>query len=519
MQDAPGVVLREDRVGRWLLWVSLGALFLGFVNLLGNKVPWPVAYTLTGIVLILLSLIAPRKFKALALGLALIVVATLWAQQLLKIAFAETQFLQTAFARRRKLTYDDVMTLSNSLGVAIGVVSIAGIYVSGMFFASEFLLSFRRVFGLTRLEALRTLASLGFGLQYPYMIVENGEATLTKPKGLINKVGGPGLVIVRPGNAVVFERMGEVTQIVGPGPAYTKMFEFHKGVVQLRQRWLSFKADDVLTQDGVALKLSGGISARIEPATVTTARIAAAGGPGTYEWASRFYRISDAGRIVNEETIIGGEFPVYKDSVFRAVYRPAGPDWEETLAAATVALIRDAVGQLRLEDLYGNPQRGLAFGARRVIDAIERNVLGRLQTFTSSWGVEVRLVEISVLEPPKEIQQRVLKHWEIAAQRQSIEDLGEAEAHTVQAVTDTKAASFQTLAAALQSAAQAANRTLGEEQTLRLLDVLHTLTANMGHDSTSALRYIEALEKLSEHPGARIIVGPPGQDINIEQHE
>lgn len=489
-------------IGRWLLLLSGGAWLLALIQALGTRVPWPVGYTIMSGVFLLLSLIAPLRFRTLAFNLVLVIVISCWSKMLWQAII-----LQIGLVGSQQLTYEQVDILTDVMGLLTGLISVGGLLTASLFFASEFVLAFRGAFGMTRREALRALASVGFGLQYPYMIVEDGKATITKPKGLLPKIGGPGLVIIRPANAVVFERMGKVTQVAGPGKAYTKLFEFDKKVVQLRPRWVSFKADDVATQDGVPLKLEGGVGARIEPASVTEERIKSAGGPEKYEWASQF------------REVIGDDFPVYQDSVFRAVYLPSGPDWEITLGAATEALIRDAVGQRRLKDIYGAPASGLPDSAEREIEAIEQQTLTALQRFVSTWGVMVTGVEIRVLEPPADVQQRVLKQWQIAADSQAIQDLGQAEAKAVRAVGKSQADSFQSTVQQLQAAVERASNLLDEEPLQRFQELLEMMVATMGRDSTAALRYVEAMEKLCQHPNARIVIGPPGQQMNIEQHQ
>ncbi len=375
-----------------------------------------------------------------------------------------------------------------------------------LWFASEFLLAFQGGFGLTRRDTFRALLTVGFGLQYPYLIVENGQATVSKPKGLLNKIGGPGLVIIRPGNTVVFERLGRVTQIAGPGITTTRLFEFHKQIVQLRPRWISFSGETVLTQDGIPLKLQGGLGARIEPASVTNDLIAAAGGPGSYTWASGF------------RDQIRGEFPVYRDSAFRAVYLPSGPNWEITLGGTTVAMIRDAVGRRRLQDIFGEPDTGIPPNTARVIQEIEQEAVAALRAFVHSWGILVTGVEIALLEPPEEIQKRVLKRWTIAGDNQMIESLGNAQAQAEQTVQTIKMAAFQGMMGVLQDTVTTAGAVLPPQQMVLFQGIIQTIAANTTQDSASALRYIEALEKLRGQPGG-IVVGPPGPIVNVEQHD
>jgi len=392
-----------------------------------------------------------------------------------------------------------------------GAFIVAALILPHVYFASEFVLAFRGVFGFSRREAMKALLTVSFGLQLPYAIIENGQETITKPKGMLDKIGGPGLVIIRPANAVVYERLGKITQIVGPGRASTKLFEFKKGIVQLRPRWVNFAADDVMTGDGVALKVVGGLSAQIEPADRTKERIEAANKKGeSYQWAWRTPECRDR---------IAGDFPVYKDSVFRAVYRPAGENWEQTLSGAAIAVVREVVGKRRLEDIFGDPSEGITAGQERFTDVLEQEARSRLNSWIHEWGLQVGTVGISVLTPPEEVQQKVRARWRTAAERANIEQISEAEAGALRVLEATKKNSFDEMSRALQSAMQRLAHTYGDDAPLRFQETLQIIAANVGRDNMTTLRYIEALEKLSNHPNAHIIIAPGSQSINIGQPE
>jgi regulator of protease activity HflC (stomatin/prohibitin superfamily) len=470
----------------------------------GRYIPRPVAYTSVSLAALFLGWTAPSKVRQLAFCVALFLIAAMWSFGLYSLLLTTSPPVDGG-----SVNEGQVAGTSFLLAIATSAVFVGGLVFLGLVFASEFLLGFSEIYGLSRAAAIRTLASGCFGMQYPYLIIENGQATVSKPKGLLARMGGPGMVIVRPANAVVFERIGRVTQIAGPGTTYTRLYEFTKGIVQLRPCWISFPLDvEVFTLDGIALKVSGGIGARIEPADATEARIDAAGGPALYRWASSF-----RGRI-------GGEFPVYQDSVFRAVYLPAGPDWQKTLCGMALSSIQDAVSVLRLEDIYGEPKRGLPAvpaGVASITAAIEAQALRRLQTLAVNWGIQVTALDVKSLEPPEEIRQRVLKRWSSATEAQILADLGEAEAATMGLLDGVNLTAFQRTLQSLGAAAQTANATLGTSQALRFQRVLQTIANTMRRDPTTALRYIEALDKLSKQPNARVYIGMGRSDAQIEE--
>ncbi len=486
-----------------------------------SKLPSEVSeilkYSIAALALFALAFSTPQKIRGLAVLLALFWIVMRVAHDLLFPHLLPAA--GTGFAGQ--LT---IWLLSWIPSALFGIGTIAFALALPFYVASEFLLAHRGVFGLTRSEAIWSLVILTFGMQYPYVIVENGDYTISKPKGMINKIGGPGEVIVRPANAVALERMGKITQIVGPGKWHTKLFEFPKQVVQLRPRWLTFEANDVLTLDGVPMKVSGGVGAQIEPASETLKRKAEIEARGeTFEWAW-------TGEGNRAQEVIAGDFPVYRDSIFRAVYLPAGPNWEGTLGGAALALVRKAVRQHKLSELYGDPtsrqreveqQKGVKLpivansesqAKRRIIVSLEDEVTAGLRGFASQWGIRVTGVSINMLTPPEEVQESVRRQYTTAAEQRNIEALGEAEAGALQKLEETKKASFEGMSEALTQAVTAMQRIGGPEQAQRFQEILHTIAANLAHDNTSSLRYIEAMEKLTKHPNARVILMPPGQD-------
>ena len=94
---------------------------------------------------------------------------------------------------------------------------------------------------------------------------------------MLSRLGGPGVLVVRPGNAVVLERGGKITRIVGPGVHQLKRFEGlkssdGKGIVDLRTQFAPETATNVLTRDGIPLEIKAATVFKIEPKQVTDQR-------------------------------------------------------------------------------------------------------------------------------------------------------------------------------------------------------------------------------------------------------
>lgn len=500
--------LKEEKAGRKAyILVGIAVLLWSFVYfVLGPHLTtiWWHRDLLASGSLVVVSLFAPRQIRGLAICLAL------W----LLIAHLSHDYIFMKVYPDAKAAFSTelLLWLLSWVPAAIaGIIIIAALVLPHVWFASEFVLAFRHAFGLSRLEAMKALLTTSFGLQLPYSIIEVGQETITKPKGMLNKIGGPGLVIIRPANAVAYERLGKITQIVGPGRALTKLFEFKKDIVQLRPRWIPFEAEDMMTKDGIALKLKGGIGAQIESAQRSRELIqAAAKRKETYSWAWKNAHCRD---------LISGDFPVFKDSVFKAIYRPAGKNWEQALSGAALSALREAVGRRRLEDLFGDPSEGVIEGPERLISVLEQEVQEQLNSWVHEWGIQTGKPNISVLAPPDEIQEKVRRRWKTAGDKANIEQISEAEAGALRIIEATKKNSFDEMTRALQSAMQRLTRTYGEEGPLRFQEILAMIAANIGRDNITTLRYIEALEKLSNHPNAHIVITPGSQNVNIDHRE
>lgn len=400
------------------------------------------------------------------------------------------------------------IVVSILLGLLTGVLVVGLPLLCVMLVSSEFVLALHEVFGIKRGTALRYLWSLIMGIQLPWEIVEDGQVTKTKPAGVLEIIGGPGVVVIRPGNAAVFEWGGKVTKIEGPGVFKTKAFERIKKVVDLRPLWYEEKIENVLTQDRVPLTFHVSIGYQVEPKEETEKR----GG------------IKPS--IPEAEGVIEGVHPVYKESVYRAVYRidPASP--EEAVKGVLNAYLRDEVLKYNLDALY---DYSVADGSRtrgNVIAAIEQALEPRLRDIFQDWGLKLLGVDIATIEMPEDIKAKVVEWWKTAwerermvaqaeGQRRAMIQRGTGQAEAYEAVEGKKDEVRDRLARQLMDIVRAvagAGVQLDSSVAVRLIGVLEAVSTRMTCDSETALRYLDALEKLVQAEGDKtLIVGesPP----------
>jgi hypothetical protein len=67
--------------------------------------------------------------------------------------------------------------------------------------SAVYILALHEVEGVSRWDALRYVVTLILGINLPFMVVENGQALVTKEAGKIGVIGGPGELIIKQGNA------------------------------------------------------------------------------------------------------------------------------------------------------------------------------------------------------------------------------------------------------------------------------------------------------------------------------
>jgi regulator of protease activity HflC (stomatin/prohibitin superfamily) len=217
---------------------------------------------------------------------------------------------------------------------------------------------------------------------------------------------------------------------------------------------------------------------------------------------------------------------VYKESVYRAVFKldPATP--EEAVKATADAFLRDEVGMYNLDDLYDYSMADTVKTRGTAILEIEDRVRARLERALGDWGLKLLGVDISTVEMPDDVKAKILEWWVTAWQKESmvaqaegerrvLVEWGEGQAEALRAVETEKDLARRRLARQLMSivrAAAGAGVHLDGRVAVRLVSVLEAVSTRMTSDSPTALKYLDALEKLLQSEGDKtIIVGesPP----------
>lgn len=367
-----------------------------------------------------------------------------------------------------------------------------------MWVSSEYILGLNKdPYNITRSDALRVIFGIIFATNYPVIQVVDGKEIPGKKGGLLKFLGGPGKVVIRPGNAVVFERGGVVTRVSGPGVVITKRAETIKAVVDLRPQFVLREAENVLTRDRVPLKLTLGIGFQIETKKDVDAR------PESH--------IPPDGEALSP-LISQDPYPVYEATIRKAVYNATEAGWLGTIPGATESVIRDIILTYDLDQIFnlsGEPTPEGFFGTnQRVIDQIEKRANEVLEKLCPTWGVRYGGVDLRVIEMPEEVRQRMLAVWETEWKKKI--KLEEAAAESASRVRIIRALERVRSKASADMVDQIERMVkilaeLPDGVSIRFIRAFEQLTRNVVADDVVATRYIEALETMAKSAGTKAL--------------
>lgn len=103
---------------------------------------------------------------------------------------------------------------------------------------------------------MRYLLACMFGIGYPRLQIEEGRKMI-RP-GEVNTlalIGGPGYVMIRPGNAVLFERLSHPSNVLAAGWHFISRFESIKEIVDLNDQHGYIEKATAMTKDGILVNV------------------------------------------------------------------------------------------------------------------------------------------------------------------------------------------------------------------------------------------------------------------------
>lgn len=285
-------------------------------------------------------------------------------------------------------------------------------------------------------EAARSGLNLALGIDNGYVYIDNAKIEqIREPQGLLARYGGPGRLLVRLGYAVVLEKDGHPSRVVGSGLTFLQPFERVSMIVPLYGRRETIIVEDVETKDRALIE-------QIEFAVYHGAD------PGPRE-----HQIHDGTMVYNRFVILN------------RIWNSSGSDWAGIVSSVSQTTARDLIGRHKLEDIIPMADTRRQEFRQALKDGINK--------VTMRLGVQVSVVEIGRIKLPVAIRQEMLDRW--MADWESRAKITRAQTTNTIQMTEAKARVQSIIAVA-----QGLRSTLGASATPK--DII-------------ALRYIEYLEQ------------------------
>lgn len=230
-------------------------------------------------------------------------------------------------------------------------------------------------------QALRYLTSTFFGRDYPRMTISEGKALVAHPDtNPMLRIGGPGWVDIKIGNAALFERVVGPSAVLGAGTHFLRRFETLREAYDLREVERTKDNIKLMTKDGL-------------PIVVNDMRV----------------RFRIRARQVRTEA---NPYPVMTGAIRRAAYsRKVSANglevWSDMITGAVRGTVGDWIARHRMDELIppprdGNqPEAAAGIPYRQALHALFQQKNTR-QKF-SDMGAEVIWVSVGHIRPDPDI--------------------------------------------------------------------------------------------------------------------
>ncbi len=248
------------------------------------------------------------------------------------------------------------------------------------------------LYGLkSKREGWEFLVRSRFGLSglKPLLIIKEGGIQGGE-NHVLRRVGGPGALLIFNDSAVVLERAGRLTRVLGPGFYYLEPFEKIWDVVDLRpQRW-ELKVE-AMTQEGIPVDC----------------------------WADVSFKIDDEGQESTREV----PYPMSEEAVFKATtgkwIREADRTEPDRLMTWTKrVIIGETEGTLRSILARYPLDRLIEADSRR---AIQQELEKALRESVPALGVKITRVALGDIKVKDEVTQQWIEKWQAEGRRRMME--------------------------------------------------------------------------------------------------
>ncbi len=397
---------------------------------------------------------ATGKARMIFLG---IFIALAWGIVRYELAQLTTTNQSTAFVDRLIIQAWSLLVGAGISAVVTILLFLLTVYLSGVY-----VLALKDAEGLTDWHAFKSILSLMLNTQYDWIVVADGKISVTRKKGVLKKLGGPGKVVIQPGNAVVFERGGAISRIAGAGVVLTKRFEVIREVIDLRKQF-HLETIEAVTADKITVKVEAAVIYQILPADKT---------PG-------------GNRITDNMDL----YPVTEEILRKAAFGGTAGGWHGFCRGTPLNIVRDQIMARTLDDLFENDGSANS----RTIREIEETAVSEANKFAANMGVEIIGVDIRAIKLPKAVMDEVAKSRRLRA-----------DVATMHRFEEERNAARQTLIHSVLQIITAGKETV-DTNDVALATKLIQATGQLKTDDVFSRERLEMLEKMAASDGTKII--------------
>ncbi len=380
------------------------------------------------------------------------------------------------------------------------------------------------------------------GISPTYVVVSGKDVIASSPAGIMPQLGGPGMAIIKPQTAVIFEHMGTTSRISGPATVKDiKMFELMKARLDLRPQWHATEVITVSTQDGELVQ----VSARYRSAIMRKDQWLHVASPNSREEPIGNPAQQDSEPTLkqpevelpgqNPTAVLSGTKDYLEQTIYRATYDCGPSGWEAATREAVQWALRAEIERRTVEELFpavlwaldkdtttrqeeeSSPTRQQSNRVRPdELDEISKLAQQRAAEVSAQWGVVVDLLSVDQITPPSSVTAatRSLRQSRVDASRTTTK--GAAEANVYDALQRMEAEAQRTKLGTLMKQVPAALQGLDPEHVTAFFDLMEKLAMIMNQNRALDYRYVEAVEALSKDPNARIIHKPSESSMTDE---
>ena len=268
-------------------------------------------------------------------------------------------------------------------------------------------------------------------------LVSDGKAQIVKGQAKnLQMFGGPGTLIVQEGHAVILEKTGKLSRVVGRGITSLAPYERVSMVVPLRARTEHVSVKEIATKDHVLLQeFEFWVFHKVNPGT--------------------------DGKVTRD-----GQFTYNKGILLKDVWSTDGADWRGAVQAVSETAARDVVGRYDLDQIVPISDSFRKDFKEKLKQEINRVAEGFM-------GVTVIAVDIGRVGIPQAAEGLLLEKWTAEWERIIIDTRAQTQKGVERYEAEAEAASLGIIARTFRGL-------IGE--TLRPQDMI-------------AIRFIEYLEK------------------------